>query len=79
LEQVRKAINDFNFELLTEMFKPLNDLYYLWGLSETDTGKHLGWQLEDGYLNVDYTTKMSTDDQPCVVLNIKPRPNKYVW
>lgn len=79
LEQVRKAINDFNFELLQEMFKPLNELYYLWGLSDTETGKHLGWQIEEGVLSVDFTTKMADNGQPCVVLNINPRPNKYAW
>ena len=38
VNEVDKAVNDFNFGLITQMEKPINDLYYLMGIPEVDCG-----------------------------------------
>lgn len=50
IRDFEKAVNEFNRKLLTEMWKPVNELYDDIGLDHTMLGETLGYDIDDGLL-----------------------------
>lgn len=76
METVRKVVNDFNYELLLDMYKPLNEFYYELGLEGTEMGRDTGWNVETGVLDIKYSAKLADNGIPCVVMDYKISPKK---
>jgi len=77
METVRKAQNDFNFRLMNEMYRSVNEFYDLLGLEPTATGNEMGWATDFGLLDIHFDTKIASGDyegQPCLVLDYKVHP-----
>lgn len=74
VEGVRKVINDMNEQILTQDYMSLNDFYYDLGLSSTSMGDELGWNVIYGKIDIAFSTQMTEDEQPCVVLNYRVAP-----
>lgn len=74
IETVRKAINDFNVELFKDMYRTLNDFYDELDIEGTEMGRNMGWNVEDGTLEVRFSAKIATSGEPCVVLNYPVQP-----
>lgn len=72
METIKKAINDFNYVLMTEMYQTLNEFYYLIGLDGIDLGNNAGWDVDHGLLDIKFSAKIATDGRPCVVLDFDP-------
>lgn len=73
-ESIRKAVNKLNHRLLTEMFISLNDFYYEIGLEPIKSGDDLGWHVDKGLIEIDFSTQMSGDDKPCLVIDYQVAP-----
>lgn len=82
-ETIRAAVNNLNEQMLRDMFGyvSLNDLYDELGLSHTSIGDHLGWNVENGQIKVDFSYMGDEDGLPCMVIvyDIEPKYgyNKY--
>lgn len=76
IETIRRIQNDFNKDLLNEMYKPLNELYEELGLEGTELGRDMGWNTEYGLLDISFSAKLTKDGQPCIVLDYKVGPRK---
>lgn len=76
VEKIRKIINDLNHAILyKEVFLTLNEFYYSIGLHETSLGDIMGWDVENGLIEIDYTqTKLSEDGEPCIILSYEINP-----
>lgn len=80
IERIKSAVNEFNHDLFTEMFKPLNEFYYLIGLSPVEAGEGMGWGVEK-LLSVDFTAQIVNapgsqyDKQPCIALSFDIFPH----
>lgn len=74
IEKLRHAINVVNNEMLQGIHVTLNELYYEMCLGTTDLGDELGWCTDDGLIEVDYISKLTSDDEPCLVLDYKKNP-----
>lgn len=80
MERIRQSVNDFNLELLNEMYKPANDFYDILGLEPIDGGRNLGWNVENGLLALDFSTKLITtkgsqyEGEPCIVIGYRMEP-----
>lgn len=70
---VEKAVVDINFRILTDMYASVNDLYELLGIDFITTGYNMGWNV-DNKLEVYYSTKLTEDGKPCIVLNYEKQP-----
>ena len=68
IEKLRKAENELNKQLLNEMFVSLNELYYTIGLPEIKLGDILGWNIEKGMINFEFSSQLADDGTPCLVL-----------
>lgn len=68
-ETIRQKVNDLNYDLLSDMWLDLNDLYYALGLPEAKLGNLMGFDLEKGKIEVDYSTALDPHGTPCLVID----------
>ncbi len=75
IESIRKIINKLNYRLQSEHYISLNEFFYELNLPNTDIGDLLGWNLENGLIDVNFTSMLPDDGIPTLVLdyNIAPR------
>lgn len=69
VEELRRKVNKLNERLLTEMYISLNELYYEIGLPEVDIGDIIGFNVDDGLIDPDFTTQLTDDERPCLVMH----------
>lgn len=74
IEKIRRSINEINENRLQDMWVTLNDLYYELGLSNTKLGDLLGWDMDTGNVKVSFSTQLTEEGEPCLVLNYDVAP-----
>lgn len=74
IEKLRKVENMMNKRLLSEMYISLNEFYYEIGLNQTDIGDDLGWNIEDGLVDLEFSSQLAEDDTPCLVIGYRVSP-----
>ena len=79
IEKLKKAINDLNFRMRSESFISLNDLYYEIGLEGTGIGEDIGWDIDRGYIEPRFSSQLTSDGSPCLVLDFQRLPEyRYI-
>lgn len=75
METIRSAVNNLNERLLYEHFLTLNDFYDELRIPLVDDrlGNELGWHIDDGLLEVTFTSKL-IDGTPYLVLDYISAP-----
>lgn len=73
MESIRTAQNDLNREIILQNYASLNDFYQIIGLNPTSLGNELGWNT-DVMLEISFTTKITDDKRPCIVINYNLAP-----
>ena len=76
LNTIEKAINKINREMTYEMYVSLSDFYDELGLDHTDISDQIGWNLDDGLLEVSFDSMILADGRPCITLEYHVAP-KY--
>jgi hypothetical protein len=77
IEAIRKAVNVMNRELTQDLFVSVNELYYELGLADVEFGRMMGWDVDNGLIEITFSSQLTEDGEPCVVLNYTPQP-RYV-
>ena len=79
IEKIRKAENILNKQMFSDMYMSLNEFYGLIDLEPTDVGSQIGWSMDDGLLEIEFSAQLSEDDEPCLVMSFSqhPRYNYY--
>ena len=77
IDAIKKAQNEFNRRLLYEMYASLNEFYDEIGLSPTTIGDQLGWNVDDGLIDIYFSSQIADDGTPCIVLNYENDPPRY--
>jgi len=79
IEVIRQTLNKLSRDLLSENFVVLNDVYSELGLKHSGVGDMLGWSVEDGLITPHFTSQLTDDGTPCLVLDFEeePRYNPY--
>ena len=67
-EKIREAVNDLNETLMDCMYVSLNEFYREIGLAEIKLGDDLGWNIDKGKISVKYTSILTENNVPCLVL-----------
>ena len=78
IESIRKAVNDFNSELLEEMYKPLSDLYDKFGDIKTNAlHESVGWCIDDGLVDARFSSHLTDTGEPCLAISYwnDPKPD----
>ena len=76
IEKIKRAINELNRKMLLENYVSLNDFYEEIGLARTSTGDRLGWNTDTGLLDLNFSSQLSEEGKPCLVIDFKVMP-KY--
>ena len=76
-EKIRQQVLELNEDLRNEMWLDLNDLYYAIGLPSTKLGSQVGFDIDKGYIQVDYTGTLTPEGQPCLSIDMTVYP-KYM-
>ena len=74
IETIRRAVNDMNRQLLDDAFVSINELYYEIGLGSVEYGDDLGWRIADGLIDVHFSSQLSYNGEPCLVVQFDARP-----
>ena len=76
LDSIRKAVIELNRRVVTYNYVSLTEFYTLINLEPIKTSDRLGWNLDDGEIEMIFSTTL-VNDEPCVVLdfNVAPKYN----
>lgn len=75
METIKKAENELDARLRSEMYISLNEFYYEIGLDPLKViGDDLGWNIDSGYLDLRFSSQIATDGTPCLVLEYGVAP-----
>lgn len=79
IDKIKKAENELNRTLIYDMYVSLNDFYRKVGLEELPLGDELGWKCDDGLLELSLSSQLTSNDEPCLVINfnVSPRYDYY--
>lgn len=77
VEKVKRVQNELNHRLMSEHYISLNELYYELGLRSTESGNELGWNLDDGLIEIHYSAQLTENEKPCIAISfmVGPRYN----
>lgn len=75
LEFIRQKINNLNYDLRSEMRLDLNQFYYEIGLDPIPLGEYVGFDLEKGQIEAAYSTHITPNGKPCIVVDMYVYPN----
>lgn len=70
--RIKQTILKLSSDCVTDMWIPLNDLYYELGLEQVPMGNDLGWNADDliqYQLPISITAVLTEDQQPCLGLD----------
>lgn len=76
LDAIRKAINELNREMTYQNYISLDELYNKLGLEPIKNSDRLGWNLDDGLIELELSTCLTEDEEPCIVIDYSIAP-KY--
>ena len=72
--EIDRIINVLNRRMRTEMYISLNEYYRDMGLYETEIGDYIGWNIDKGYIELDYGSDLVNGETPCVTLHYVVKP-----
>lgn len=75
IDKIKKAENELNRRMRDEMYISLNEFYYEIGLDGISIGDELGWNIDNGYIELQFSSQLADDGTPCLVLGylVEPR------
>lgn len=75
IDKIKKAVNEINRQMIYDQYVSLNEFYDELGLAHTELGDELGWNLDFGLVEVDFSSQIADDGTPCIVIsyNVAPR------
>lgn len=79
IDKIKKAENALNKQMLNEMYVSLNDFYDELGLAHTQMGDDVGWNIDNGLVDIDFSSQIADDGTPCLVIeySLAPKYNYY--
>lgn len=69
IDKLKKVENELNRQMRDEMYISLNEFYYEIGLESIKLGDDLGWNIDDGYIDIRFSSQLATDGTPCLVVD----------
>ena len=76
IEEIKRVENVLNKQMLSENYVSLNDFYDEVGLIQTEMGRELGWSVNDGLIDIRFSSQLSDNGKPCLVVDYSKSP-KY--
>ena len=74
IETIKRAVNKINRSMTYNMYVSLTDFYDEIGLESTDVSDDLGWNLDNGLIDIDFGSRIADDGTPCITLDYRVAP-----
>ena len=74
MEEIKGIANKVNYKLMQDNMLSVNDFYEELGLEPTVTGYDFGWNVEDGLIELYFTSTLTEAGQPCLALHFDNMP-----
>lgn len=73
--KIEKAVNELNRRMRDENYVSLNDFYDEIGIEHNGLGNQLGWNIDSGYIEPEYSSHLADDGTPCLSIGylVEPR------
>ena len=75
IDTIKRAVNELNRNIVSSMYASLNEFYDEIGLPPIEIGDKLGWNMDDGQIEVDFSSQLAADGTPCLVISFNVAPN----
>lgn len=75
--EIKKRLVDLNYQLYSETWLSMNEVYYTIGIDGVPAGNVVGWNVERGPIEPKFVAGLTDDDRPCVVLTFKDMPRVF--
>lgn len=72
--KIDAAVNKVNLLLMNDMFASLSDLYDSLGLETTSNSDDIGWCIDDGLIETDYSDAVVRNGRAYIVMDFLKRP-----
>lgn len=72
--KIDAAINRLNKQMMDELFVSLSDLYDELGLRHTASSDYLGWFIDEGLIESDYSDAVVRDGKAYIIMDFLKRP-----
>ena len=76
IEKIKKAVNELNRKMTYDIYVSLSEFYDELDLDHTLLSDDLGWSIDDGLIDVNFSSQIADDGTPCIVINYAIAP-KY--
>jgi len=75
IEHIRQTLNKLSRDLMSENYITLNEVYSGLGLRDTKLGDLVGWHIDDGLIEPEFSSQLTAEGVPCLVLDyvVEPR------
>ena len=79
IDLIKRVENNINKRMFNDMYISLNEFYIELGLEPIGIGDDLGWSVDKGMIDIDFSSQLADDGTPCLVMNfnIAPRYDYY--
>ncbi len=74
IDKIKKAEHELNRQMRDEMYVSLNDFYYEIGLENIKLGDDFGWNIDNGYIDLSFSSQLASDGTPCLVVDYSVAP-----
>ena len=74
IDKLKKIENELNRQMRDDMYISLNEFYYEIGLNPTSIGDDLGWSIDSGYIDLNFSSQLTDDGTPCLVIDYQVAP-----
>ena len=75
IDKLKKAENKLNKMMLNEMSVSLNDFYYEIGMDGIGIGDNIGWSINRGFIELNFSSQLTEDGTPCLVVDYSVVPD----
>lgn len=74
IDLIKQIEEKLNHRLREDMFISLNEFYYELGLEPSKIGDMLGWDIKKGYIELNFSSQIAPDGNPCLVMDYSIAP-----
>lgn len=69
MEKIRRVVNELNRRMISENYISLSDFYNEIGLPSTKISDEIGWNIDKGLIELDFSSHIADDGTPCIVVD----------
>lgn len=79
MKKIYEGVSYVNKQLMDSCWVPLNEFLYNIGGTNCRIGDEVGWDTTGGALDVNFTSCLTKDNVPCMVINYNNLPTEVRW